>query len=73
MIFLLHFYFQVIWIIRFKVMAPNKSGLLAPVHGSNLKSENCLKIHRKKVETIISVIRESFVHIPKSRDQDDPM
>ena len=37
MIFLLHFYFQVIWIIRFKVMAPNKSGLLAPTH-ENLDS-----------------------------------
>ena len=24
---------QVIWIIRLKVMAPNKSGLLAPAHG----------------------------------------
>ena len=28
---------QVIWIIRFKVMAPNKSGLLAPTH-ENLDS-----------------------------------
>ena len=32
---------QVIWIIRFKVMAPNKSGLLAPVHGWVLISLTC--------------------------------
>ena len=44
MIFWINFYFQVIWIIRLKVMALNKSGLLAPTHGlipdtySSLKS-----------------------------------
>ena len=41
---------QVIWIIRFKVMAPNKSGLLAPVHGWVPKSKFIATLFSKTID-----------------------
>ena len=43
---------QVIWIIRCKVMAPNKSGLFAPTHGWVLISLTCLGTSRQKAAYI---------------------
>ena len=51
---------QVIWIIRLKVMAPNKSGLLAPAHGWVLISLTVFLAPLKKSKFIATLFSKKI-------------